>query len=203
MSLRLFGVVLQDGQPAQLPWGIQLLPLRDLAAAVEPTDVKPKDIEPADIDRYRDVIQALFEKDAVLPAPVGTTFKSEDALRRWMGLHYITLSDALAWVEHRMAARVHVRRPPGAGQAGAGASAAPLSAVVANITRQLRGHIVASVPLPSESEAKASAAFLVEREQWQNFSAAVSQLGDAQVPLHVEGTGPWPPYDFVRLQFGA
>ncbi len=109
MAMRVYGVVMQDGHvAAQLPQGIQLVPLRELAAITEESDFGAHEVGEADIDRHLDVVGALSRQDPVLPAPVGTMFRSSEALQRWMELHYVALSDALAWVEDRLAARVHI-----------------------------------------------------------------------------------------------
>jgi hypothetical protein len=102
---------------------------------------------------------------------------------------------------------------------------ADFAAVAAEVTRSLRRRAVASVPLrpasepvtPRTGEHRAgdhvvasldtatvlSAAFLVEGELWHEFADAVADEQERHPLLHIELSGPWPPYDFVRLQFGA
>jgi hypothetical protein len=48
-----------------------------------------------------------------------------------------------------------------------------------------------------------SASFLLERSQWREFADAVAGEARRASALHLSLTGPWPPYDFVRLQFGG
>jgi hypothetical protein len=48
-----------------------------------------------------------------------------------------------------------------------------------------------------------SGAFLVEEDRWQAFVDAVGEEEARQGVLHLEMTGPWPPFDFVRMQFGG
>jgi hypothetical protein len=48
-----------------------------------------------------------------------------------------------------------------------------------------------------------SAAYLVERELWEEFSDAVQDEREKHPAVSMDLSGPWPPYDFVRLQFGA
>lgn len=50
---------------------------------------------------------------------------------------------------------------------------------------------------------EASASFLVDRSRWRAFANAVAAAARHQTALDLELTGPWPPYDFVRLQFGG
>jgi len=205
MSFRVFGVVMHDGQaPATLPEGVRRIAVRDLGAVVEEGEFPARAIEPADVQRHGDVIAALFAVDAVLPAPVGTVFRTEEALQRWIELHYVALSDALAWVENRVAARVHVTRarPSRDINREAGSDHA---AIAAEVARSLRRHAVSTVGLRTEEIAGVviTSAYLVERELWQEFADAVEDERDKHPHVKLELSGPWPPYDFVKMQFGA
>jgi len=204
MPLRVYGVVMQDGQgPLKLPEGVRLHPLRDLAAVIEEGDYSTRDLGDPELKRHFDVVDGIFGQDAVLPAPVGTVFRSVDVLQRWMELHYVALSDALAWVENRVAARVHVAR--GDDAALERESNSDLTVVAGEVARSLRRRAVASVPLRHEEESGAllSSAFLVEEELWREFDDAIADERERHPGLRIDITGPWPPYDFVRLQFGS
>jgi len=48
-----------------------------------------------------------------------------------------------------------------------------------------------------------SASFLLERSHWREFAEAVAGQARRSSALDLTLTGPWPPYDFVRLQFGG
>jgi len=91
-----------------------------------------------------------------------------------------------------------------------GSPAAPdsgtdLAAAAADCMRALRRQAVAGLPLRTEhlTGIVLSSAFLVERETWNDFSAAVRRLDSQHSRFRVELTGPWPPYDFVRIEFGG
>jgi hypothetical protein len=204
MSLRVYGIVMHDGQgPPKLPPGTQLHTLRELAAVFEEGEYSARAADEAEIARHFDIIENLFGQDAVLPAPVGTVFRSLDVLQRWMELHYVALSDALAWVEDRVAARVHVR--PATREIGQRESTSDLAAVAAEVARSLRRRAVASVPLRTSEDDSLdwSAAFLVEAELWHEFADAIGDEQDRHPVVRIQLTGPWPPFDFVRLQFGG
>ena len=204
MSLRVYGIVMHDGQgPLKLPTGLELHSLRELAAVAESGDYSVREIDPAEIAKHLQIIESLFSQDAVLPAPVGTVFRSPDVLQRWMELHYVALSDALAWVEDRVAARIHVTRAESAHSERDTTS--DLAAIAAEVARSLRRRAVASVPLRAEEDEKVllTAGYLVEAELWHEFADAIADEQDRHPLLRVALTGPWPPYDFVRLQFGA
>ena len=203
MSLRVYGVVLHDGQgPLNLPAGVTLHSLRELAAVAEEGEFS-REAGDAEKERHFQIVENLFGQDAVLPTPVGTVFRSADVLQKWMDLHYVALSDALAWVEDRAAARVHVTRAASA--QGGRDSSADVTAIAAEVTRSLRRRAVASVPLRAEEDPSVvmTAAYLVEAELWNEFADAIADEQERHPLLRIALTGPWPPYDFVRLQFGA
>ena len=202
-ALELFGVTFSDaaGSGAAVP-DTELVVVRDLAAitarrpytAVEPTE-----------DRARAAGTAVGEyakRAAVVPAPLGVVFRSRQAVTRWMELHYVALSDALSFVDARVVGRVHVWRPGDAAERETGSD---LAATAADVLRDLRRSAVATVPLRTEelTGIVLSAAFLVEQELWKEFASKVSDQGSRVHDLRLELTGPWPPYDFVHMEFGG
>lgn len=181
-----------------------VVPFRDLAAVVsEQRGFALEEMTRSEIERHRAIVDAVFHRSAVLPAPVGAVFRSPDVLKRWMELHYVSLTDALEFVEDREVARVHIVRADGTNddlEAGS-----DLAAAAAESFRALRRRAVAAVPLRLEEVTGLvlSAAFLVERDLWKEFSKAVEEQQDAYHLLRFDLTGPWAPYDFVRMQFGG
>jgi uncharacterized protein (DUF1778 family) len=185
-----------------------------------------------DVERHRAVIADVFAQCAILPAPPGTVFRSMGVLRRWLELHHTALLGGLAYIDGRAEWRVHVRRPagsvapsvaasvpaatakrPGAAAehvaAGVGATGdgAGLEATAAQIFHALGKDqaawvMSAAVPL-ARDVGEASASFLVDRSRWRAFADAVAGEQHRDPELEVRLTGPWPPYDFVRLQFGG
>ena len=183
---------------------IALIPFRDLCAVVSEQKAFVLDEPgPEVIAEHRAVVDFVFRNAPVLPAPVGVVFRTPDVLKRWMELHYVSLSDALAFVEDRAVARVHIVRADGRpDELEAGSD---LAAAAAESLRALRRKSVASVTLSLETVTglTLSAAFLVERDLWSDFNRAVDEQRDAHNRLSFGVTGPWAPYDFVRMQFGG
>ena len=61
-----------------------------------------------------------------------------------------------------------------------------------------------SLPVPDEETMIiAQASFLVEIDRWQQFADMVEKEDERQTALDFHLTGPWPPYDFVKMQFGG
>ena len=198
-ALLLFGVVgLEAADGDSLAPNTTVVAFRDLGAVVAPAPYTPREPDAGEIQAHREVAEAIFRRRAFLPAPVGIVFRSREAVIRWIEIHYITLTDGLSFVEGRLGSRVHLLRRPGE------LTDVDMAATSADIFRTLRQHASASVTLkPRDGSRNASAAFLVEHDSWEGFIDVVSEEARLRPELHVEQTGPWPPYDFVNMQFGV
>ena len=208
MALRLHAITLADAAqnaPAGDGSEIVLVPFRDLCAVVSTQRSFVLDeTTPAAIEEHRRIVDRIFNQASVVPAPVGVVFRSPDVLKRWMELHYVSLSGALEFVEDRAVARVHIVRA-NAKDGEEREAGSDLAAAATEAFRALRRHAVAAVPLRLEhvTGLVLSASFLVERDLWKEFLRAVEDQYDAHHLLRFDVTGPWAPYDFVRMQFGG
>jgi hypothetical protein len=153
----------------------------------------------------------------VVPAPPGTVFRSRETVAGWLELHYFTLAEALSFLDDRAVARVTATRadapaparatplhldqgPPGderpAGDALLTEAAEPF--------RELRRDAVSMLVLRAEELGEphaAYASYLVERSRWAQFEQALAREAQRHAGLALRLSGPWPPYDFVRMQF--
>lgn len=102
-GLRFFGVIdADDITPRELKaQEVSLVAFRDLAAVVAPAPYVRTRPDDDDLAEYVRVVDALAEHGPVLPAPVGTIFRDERVLARWLEIHYAALHDALRAVERR------------------------------------------------------------------------------------------------------
>lgn len=203
-ALRLYAITDIEHHAQSKPLdGTELLPFRDIAAVVSPAEYSSAPPDGEAIDEYRRIVDDLFGRAPVLPAPVGTVFRTRETLTRWLELHYVALTEALAFIEDRAVARVHVARETG--KQSDRETGSDVAAAAAESLRSLRRHAVVAVPLKSEqlTGIVLSSAFLVDKELWDDFVAAVDDQRKRNPRLSVELTGPWPPFDFVRMQFGS
>lgn len=231
-GVRLYGVVnALEADSHQMPDGACIVPFRDLAAIT--TECSPGEAfswrrtpAPPNLDAYRAMIEQVFEQCSIVPAPPGIIFRSRQAIVRWLELHYVALSDAYAFIDGRTVGRVHVeRRAPSVAGANLRHERLAGEAIAREVFRSLAGHAVTWIPIagvapgstgeypavqaaaaaPSEAVASdgSQASFLIDRAHWSDFEAAVAEEDRRDAALGVWVSGPWPPYDFVRLQFGG
>ena len=205
VALRLYGVAaVESGHAMSLAEGTTLVHFRALAAIVEPSPYAVSKLEDVEMSKYLTVLEEAQAHSAVLPAPPGTIFQSQPTLTRWLELHYFTLTEALSVIDGHAAARVSVtsqgKQPED--------SRKSFAALAAESLRLLRSQAAATVTLPKadgdeEEGVLARASFLVDTQRWEAFKDTVSKEAQRQESLDFQVTGPWPPYDFVRMQFGG
>jgi hypothetical protein len=205
VALRLYGVAaVESGHANSLAEGTSLVHYRALAAIVEPSPYTVSKLEDQEMAKYLAVLEEAQSHSAVLPAPPGTIFQSQPTLTRWLELHYFTLTEALSVIDGHAAARVSVTAQGRQEED----SRKSFAALAAESLRLLRSQAAATVTLPKaegdeEEGVLARASFLVDTQRWQAFKDTVSKEAQRQNSLDFQVTGPWPPYDFVRMQFGG
>jgi hypothetical protein len=183
--------------------GAHGISFRDVAAVVKPCPARPEAMTDALLLEHHTLVSGLSKAFAVLPAPPQTTFRSPTAALQWLELHAVTLADGLSYIDGRCGARVTASRDVAG--ATSDPSVLPPSAAAIEAFRSLRRHAAATVPVASthvgDGTTIVTEAFLVDRAAWDRFAAEVA-AEDARSPgLLLQLTGPWPVYDFVRLQF--
>ena len=208
-ALTLCAIVSREGRPAPHVPGAETVDYRDVSAVVRKATFMR--IEPSEegIAAYREAVEGAFACGAVIPAPFGTIFRSRDTLLRWLELHYFTLADALRYLHDRQVARVHVA-PASLGNTWDTvefrARGADLEATAFDSFRVLKRQAVAYVPIEvpgRRAEQGAEGAFLVERDHWGQFMALLKEEQRRLPDLRFDHTGPWPAYDFVRLDLNG
>jgi hypothetical protein len=207
-ALQLYGIISLDVSGTASPVrGVNVVAFRDLGALVAESPYVAPAATTQNVAEYRRVVEGAFARQTIVPAPFGSIFRGREALTRWLELHYFTLIEAVTFVADRAMARVSVSYGDEPENTTAMAIDADLLDTAADESfRLLRRHAVASLVVGNhtgELGPAARASFLIERERWEVFNDIVKEEQKRLREMRVECTGPWPPYDFVRMQFGA
>ena len=200
-GLRLYGVAtLEHADERPFVDSTSVVAVRDIGAIVRPSAYAIPALDDTELIDCERVVAAVFRTHTILPAPCGTVFKSEDALQRWLNLNYVALVEGIHFVDGRCEVRVHATdQPPETAEL---AEADP-AALGADAFRTLRRHAVAALPLRPDEGRVMSGAFLVERAEVADFERHMRDQERRVGRLRFQLTGPWPPYDFVRMDFGV
>ena len=200
-GLRLYGVAtLEHADDRPLVDSTSIVAVRDIAAIVRPSAYTIPALDDTELLDCERVVAEVFRTHTILPAPCGTVFRSEDALHRWLDLNYVALVEGIHFVDGRCEVRVHATdQPPETPEL---ADADP-TALGADAFRMLRRHAVAALPLRPDEGRVMSGAFLVERGEVSDFERHMREQERRVGRLKFQLTGPWAPYDFVRMDFGV
>jgi len=211
-GLRLYGVAaFESASVASLAEGTSIVPFRMLGAVVAPTRYSRVTLDESEMNEYTRILEEVQSNGAVLPAPPGTVFRNRESLARWLELHYFTLTQAMGVVEGHGEARVLITKTSNAdpidGTPGEiKEKAKELAATASDSMRVLRGQAAATISLPvsdDDTTVIAHASFLVDMERWGLFSELLAKEDQRNTDLNFRLSGPWPPYDFVRMEFGG
>lgn len=211
-GLRLYGVAAFDTALQQpLAEGTTSVQFRSIAGVVAPAKYSRVTVDEKELGDYTRVLEEVHANTAVLPAPPGTVFKTRDNLARWLELHYFTLTQAIGSIDGHGQARLTISKTAGVDASNATAgeireSSKQLLATASQSMRVLRGQAAATVSMPiseDDTQTVAHASFLVDLEKWTVFADLIRKEDTRHTSLDFHLSGPWPPYDFVRMQFGG
>lgn len=165
---------------------------RDLEAVVDPVPFNLPELGPAELASHQRAMGGLTCHCTILPAPPGVIFANRRALVRFLDDQYMALVEGLMLLEGHWEFRLHLTR--------ADLAAGPVdSGEVSRLYAELRRLARAAVTFPRREDRLLSAALLVERPRWIEFVERAEEIGAARPELELDLTGPWPPYDFVKL----
>lgn len=164
---------------------------RDVEALVRPVPYQIPRLDDDGVREHQRFVEGVMRRGTILPAPFGLVFRGRRAIIRFLEDQYIVLDEGLAFLDGHWELRLHV-----SGDAENDA----LRELAIHLYSELRRFARAAIPLASGEGRLMSAAFLVERTTWIDFVERSDDLGLTHPELGFDVTGPWPPYDFVRIQ---
>jgi hypothetical protein len=163
---------------------------RDLEALVRPAPYETPALGKEELQAHQQMVENAMRRDTILPAPYGIVFRSRRHVIRFLEDQYIVLDEALAFLDGHWELRLHIS----AAEDDAGPE---LHELATHLYSELRRFARAAVPL-DEGDIL-GAAFLVDRTAWIEFVERADDLSTSHPEVSFDITGPWPPYDFVKM----
>lgn len=173
---------------------VQRVRYRDLEALVRQTPFELPPLDEQQLFAHQRTVESMMRRTTILPAPFGLVFRGRRALIHFLEDQYIVLDEALAFLDGHWELRLHITTA--APQSG---EELELGDLAMHVYTELRRFARAAVPFPREERRLLTAAFLVDRSTWIDFVERTDDIGAAHPELSFDVTGPWPPYDFVRM----
>jgi hypothetical protein len=196
-GLQLLGVVRarawRGGGGGEDAADVQRIRYRDMEALVRPTSFTMPPFDPEHVQAHQRVVERAMRRRTILPLPYGVVFRGRAALIRFLEDQYLVLDEGLGLFEGHWELRMHAHA------AAPGEPGPEVRDLAVQLYSELRRFARAAVPFPRDGGRVLSAAFLVRRDAWIEFVERVDDLGAVHPELVFDVTGPWPPYDFVRI----
>jgi hypothetical protein len=192
-GLYLYGVTRSRNWRATQPERDRLVKVRyrDLDALVRPVPFRVPELDAATVAEHQRLVEGSFRRGTILPAPFGMVFRGRRAVIRFLEDQYIILDEGLAFLDGLWELRLHI--------SGEDDDDHSLTDLATHLYSELRRFARAAIPLRAGEGHLLSAAFLVERGAWIEFVERTDDLNASHPELSFDITGPWPPYDFVRM----
>jgi hypothetical protein len=165
---------------------------RDLEALVRPVPYELPPVDEARVQAHQHVVESAMRRGTVLPAPYGVIFRGRRQLIRLLQDQYLVLDEGLSFFEGYWELRLHIAP-------SAASEDIDLGDLAMQLYSELRRHARAAVPFATTGTRLLSAAFLVQRTSWIEFVDRAEDLASAHGDITFDITGPWAPYDFVRI----
>ena len=195
-GLYLYGITRsRSWRPAAQPEGEPIIKVRyrDLEALVRPVPYRIPELDEAALVEHQKLVDGTLRRGTILPAPFGLVFRGRRAIIRFLEDQYIVLDEGLSFLDNHWELRLHVaRRDTGEEDPG-------LAELATHLYSELRRSARAAIPLRASGSRLLSAAFLVDRASWIEFIERTDDLEGSNPEVSLDVTGPWPPYDFVRI----
>lgn len=198
-AVQLLAVVRMPGvQPDALPGGgdggsVSLVSAGGIAAFVRGALYRIPRLNRAAVLEHHQLVDLLMRRQSLIPTPYGVIFRNPAAVETFLGESFTALDEALRMVDGRWEFRLHIRPDETDLEPSAVASLA------SHIYGELRRVARAAMPFREADRTASGAAFLVNRSDTRRFVDRVHEMSAAYSYLALDLTGPWPPYDFVRI----
>lgn len=163
---------------------------RDLEALVRPVPYRLPELTEDRLADHQRLVEGAMRRGTVLPAPFGLVFRGRRGVVRFLEDQYIALDEGLAFLDGHWELRLHITGDE---------DDTGLQDLATHLYSEMRRFARAAIPLPGGGGRLMSAAFLVGRGSWIEFVERTDDLNGAHPELTFDVTGPWPPYDFVRV----
>jgi len=175
----------------------ELIEHRGLAALVHVVPYRLPEWEHDLVREHSSTIERAMRRCTIVPAPFGIVFRDKEHVIEFLDDQHVALEEALAYLDGAFEMRLHIQPSGRRPESSEGERADQAAIFYTALRRRSR----AAFTLSPTGVRVLSAAFLVNRADWVSFVEYADELDADHPEFQFDLTGPWPPYDFVRMTF--
>ncbi|MGD8866702.1 MAG: GvpL/GvpF family gas vesicle protein [Gemmatimonadales bacterium] len=175
----------------------ELVEHRGLAALVHPVPYRLPEWNRDHLREHSSAVERAMRRTTIVPAPYGIVFRGREQVVEFLTDQHVALEEVLTFFDGTFEMRLHIQ-PSGARP---DISESVQADRAASFYTALRRRSRAAFTLTPTGKRLLSGAFLVSRTDWVHFVEYADQLDADHPEFLFDLTGPWPPYDFVKMAF--
>jgi hypothetical protein len=179
---------------------VYTIPYRNVAAVVSESPMKDYELTEDNMKRHEEVIRRVMEEHTVVPVEFGTVIQNERILKHLLKKAYDPVRECLRLVDNMVELGVK----------------AVINGDIVFADSEKRNECATNILESLNNRAKQlvksglfsdrlilNASFLVNKEEINTFSNEVTDLQEKYPMIKLLYSGPWAPYNFVRIRIGA
>jgi hypothetical protein len=179
---------------------VYTIPFRNVAAVVSESPMKDYELTENNMKKHEEVVRRVMEEHTVVPVEFGTVIQNERILKHLLKKAYDPVRECLRLVNNMVELGIK----------------AVINGDIVFADPEKRKECAASILESLNNRAKQlvkddlfsdrlilNASFLVNKEEINTFSNEVTGLQEKYPMIKLLYSGPWAPYNFVRIRIGA
>lgn len=179
---------------------VYTIPYRNVAAVVGESQMKDYELTEDNMKRHEEVIRQVMEEHTVIPVEFGTVIKNERILKYLLKNAYDPVRECLRLVDNMVELGVKAVVNADASFAEPEKRKEYATNILGSLNN--RAKQVVTDDLFSD-RLVLNASFLVNKQDIDTFSNEVVDLQEKYPMIKLLYSGPWAPYNFVRIKIGA
>lgn len=179
---------------------VYTIPFKDVTAVISDSPLQDYTLREDYVRTHENVIRQVMENHTVVPMAFGMVFADGETLSSVLERVYETIKRAIELLKNRIELGVKVILPKDMADSF---DDEKRKQYVSDILESLNKKAVQSVNGELFSERLVlNASFLIDKANMNDFSEEVGRLEEKYGELKFQYTGPWPPYNFVKVDIG-
>jgi hypothetical protein len=179
---------------------VYTIPYRKVAAVVSDSPMKDYETTEDNIRKHETILREIMKEHTIVPAEFSTVIKNERILTHLLKKAYDPARECLKLVDNMAELGVKAVLNHGIVFAAPEKKKECISDILTSLNTTAKQAVTGEI---FSDKLLLNASFMVNKEDINKFSKAVTNLQEKYPMLKLLYSGPWAPYNFVHIKIGA